>query len=551
MNFQMIRVISSPSISTTGFFTLIFAIVPIPFAPQNTNAGAVLAKRGRPGKAACRRSPPTSDPIQSLFAADVPRHRGDLGQKILEIADEGQVVEVASFGETAFHDPAQQRCQGPPKAALVDDHDRLGVQAERPPGQDFEQLFQGADPARQHDKGVRAFEHLQLALVHGLHDDGLGQGRMAGFALQQKPRNDACDPAAALEGGISEQAHQTDPTAAINERYVFTGQQFAQPDGNIPRRRIDAKTGATEDTKRRWDGNGHGCFYLQVIRCLSGPGRHGIISQREVATPRAVGRRTIGRVMSRTVLWLMAAGAIVFAAAVGVAWHGMRSDQAFLDQSARPGANVASAPALQPPSPSGEASPPKAAPPAVAVPTFDVARIGPDGRAVIAGRAQPGAKIVLLDGGKEIAQGQADANGEWVVLAQDPPMGAGQHELRVIQHVQGRAPVTSDQVVVAIVPDQKPPATSTGPKEETLVMIAPSSGAPTLVQPPSAAGVQKSGDLVMSTLDYDESGHVTVTGKATPGAVVRAYINDKMVAEGKTGGDGSWRLAPSDPVDVG
>ena len=82
-------------------------------------------------------------------------------------------------------------------------------------------------------------------------------------------------------------------------------------------------------------------------------------------------------------------------------------------------------------------------------------------------------------------------------------------------------------------------------------MIAPSSGAPTLVQPPSAAGVPKSGDLVMSTLDYDESGHLTVTGKATPGAVVRGYVNDKMVAEGQAGPDGSWRLAPSDAIGVG
>ena len=82
-------------------------------------------------------------------------------------------------------------------------------------------------------------------------------------------------------------------------------------------------------------------------------------------------------------------------------------------------------------------------------------------------------------------------------------------------------------------------------------MIAPSSGAPTLVQPPSPAGVPKSGDLAMSTLDYDEGGRVTITGKATPGAAVRAYINDKMVAEGHAGSDGSWRLAPADPVGPG
>ncbi len=248
----------------------------------------------------------------------------------------------------------------------------------------------------------------------------------------------------------------------------------------------------------------------------------------------AVGRRTVGRVMSRTVLWLMAAGAVVIAAALAVAWQVKQSEQVALGQAAKPAATASAAPTPAPASPAEAPASQAAAPPTVAMPSFDIARIGPDGRAVIAGRAQPGAKIVLLDGGKEIAQGQADANGEWVVIAQDPPLSAGQHELRVIQHVQGRAPVTS-----------------TGPKEETLVMIAPSSGAPTLVQPPSAAGVPKSGDLVMSTLDYDEGGRVTVTGQATPGAVVRAYINDKMVAEGQAGADGRWRLTPANPVEPG
>jgi nucleoid-associated protein YgaU len=195
---------------------------------------------------------------------------------------------------------------------------------------------------------------------------------------------------------------------------------------------------------------------------------------------------------------------------------------------------------------------PSPAPPVVAVPTFDIARIGPDGRAVVAGRATPGAKIVLLNGGKEIARGEADARGEWVVIAQDPPLSPGQHELRVVQHIEGRAPVTSEQVVVAIVPE--PPAAATAgqrPREETLVMIAPPGGPAKLVQAPSASGVPRSGDLAVSTLDYDDAGHVTVTGLATPGVVVRVYINDNLVAEGAAGADGRWKLAPPDPVGPG
>src|SRR5262249_47176591 len=165
--------------------------------------------------------------------------------------------------------------------------------------------------------------------------------------------------------------------------------------------------------------------------------------------------------MSRTVLWLMAGGAVVIAAAVGVVWHGKLSEPTILGQATKPAGDPA-------PAPSHLGLP---VVPEVAGPSFDVARIGPDGGAVIARRAQPGAKIVLLDGGKEIAQGQADANGEWVIIAQNPTLSAGQHELRVIQHIEGRAPVTSDQVVVAVVPDQTKPETPASAEERTLVMI--------------------------------------------------------------------------------
>jgi len=188
--------------------------------------------------------------------------------------------------------------------------------------------------------------------------------------------------------------------------------------------------------------------------------------------------------------------------------------------------------------------------PAIVTPSFDVARIGPDGRAVVAGRAAPGAKVVLLDGGKEIAHGEADSRGEWVLLAQDPPLAPGQHELRVIQHVEGRAPVTSEQVVVAVVPAPQEPSSGEA-KKETLVVIAPRGGATTLVQPPTTAGVPKAADLQLSTLDYDDRGQATITGQAAPGTTVRGYVDDKLVAEGMAGADGRWRLAPAVPLESG
>jgi nucleoid-associated protein YgaU len=268
--------------------------------------------------------------------------------------------------------------------------------------------------------------------------------------------------------------------------------------------------------------------------------------------------------MSRTVFWLIGGGVIVIAIALAVAWRGELTEQAVIDLVTKPAAVAPSpqAPISAAPPPRAPTSPaPPAAPPAASsaspapaeaatAPSFDVARIGPDGRAVVAGRAAPGAKVVLLDGGKEIASGVADARGEWVIIVQDPPLGVGQHELRVIQHIEGRAPVTSDQVVVAVVP-QPPAAGTSTPKDETLVMIAPPAGAATLVQPSSAAGVPKSGDLVISTVDYDDGGHATIAGQAAPGTTVRAYVDDEIAAEGIAGPDGRWRLTPVNPIDQG
>jgi nucleoid-associated protein YgaU len=248
--------------------------------------------------------------------------------------------------------------------------------------------------------------------------------------------------------------------------------------------------------------------------------------------------------MSRTVFALVAIGAVIIAAALGVAWQRKMSDQAVIERakSAQPAPSAPASPSVIPPK--SPETPSTSA--AVMAPSFDVARIDPDGRAVIAGRAAPNAKIVLLDGGKEIARGEADARGEWVILQQDPPLSPGQHELRVVQHIEGRAPVTSDQVVVAVVPERKP-----GSQEQTLVMIAPQGGAATLVQPPTAAGSPTSGDLKLSTLDYDEHGQATITGKAAPGAHVRAYLDDKPVGEAEAGKDGNWRLTPTEPVAPG
>ncbi|MEM8631039.1 MAG: LysM peptidoglycan-binding domain-containing protein [Pseudomonadota bacterium] len=54
--------------------------------------------------------------------------------------------------------------------------------------------------------------------------------------------------------------------------------------------------------------------------------------------------------------------------------------------------------------------------PADTGPAFDVVRVDPDGSALVAGRAEPGAQVRVLIDGAEVTRGQADATGNFVTL---------------------------------------------------------------------------------------------------------------------------------------
>ncbi len=75
--------------------------------------------------------------------------------------------------------------------------------------------------------------------------------------------------------------------------------------------------------------------------------------------------------------------------------------------------------------------------PEATLPSVDVVRVEPDGAAVIAGRAAPGAELIVLHNGAPIGTATADAFGEWVFIPA-APLPAGAHEFGlVVKRVQG------------------------------------------------------------------------------------------------------------------
>jgi nucleoid-associated protein YgaU len=91
------------------------------------------------------------------------------------------------------------------------------------------------------------------------------------------------------------------------------------------------------------------------------------------------------------------------------------------------------------------------------IPAFDIARIGPAGEAVIAGRAAPGATVELLLDGKVYDQATADQSGQFIMTP--PRLPSGDYELALRTGQRDGAQVTSKRsVMVALHPSPSEPS---------------------------------------------------------------------------------------------
>ena len=159
-------------------------------------------------------------------------------------------------------------------------------------------------------------------------------------------------------------------------------------------------------------------------------------------------------------------------------------------------------------------------------PTFDVVRISATGNAVIAGRAEPGAEVVVLDRGTALGQVKANRHGEWVLVPLKPfPPGAT--ELYVEASLPGASPRLSEVVVVLSVPQRSlSQAARVGP----LAVLTPRGGGATRVLQGSKRSVarDKGGPVVsLDVVDCDDAGNIILSGRADANAEVRVYTDNR------------------------
>mgnify|MGYP001548698409 CR=1 FL=1 len=179
-------------------------------------------------------------------------------------------------------------------------------------------------------------------------------------------------------------------------------------------------------------------------------------------------------------------------------------------------------------------------------PSFDAVRVGPDGRAVVAGRAAPGAAVTLLDRGQVIGRATADDNGEWVIIP-DKPLAPGAGALSLEAQSPGQTPPERSTATVAVIVPAAPAAVPAAAAPALAVLLPEGAeGAARALQP--GGGDHR---LALDIVEYDATSHVDLSGRAAPGAKIAVSINDRRAGKTAADAQGSWAIVLGSEVPFG
>ena len=149
----------------------------------------------------------------------------------------------------------------------------------------------------------------------------------------------------------------------------------------------------------------------------------------------------------------------------------------------------------------------------VFAPMFDIVRIEPDGNVVVAGRWMANKNISIVVNGDIVATERTDANGEFV-YAPARQFEPGNYTISLI----GVDPeMKSEENVFIYISDQ-------GYKNSVSLLMTKDGS--TLLQAPT---MLVDGDLVVSKIDYLDTGRIVVTGDALPRLRVSLALDDEYL----------------------
>ena len=191
--------------------------------------------------------------------------------------------------------------------------------------------------------------------------------------------------------------------------------------------------------------------------------------------------------------------------------------------------------ASSPPLSLAQILPPGEAPvPEQQAPSFDLVRVSPDGSALIAGRAAPGANVRVFSAGSiPIAEATASARGEFVVFLNAPSASL---DMQIPAAPEGAALVVSqeDIIILPAAPDAE---------DTTPIVVRRAPDAVQILQPAAPA---MPGNVSLDLVSYADSGAVQLAGRGQPGNVARVYADGDLAGESPIAQGGTWELEISD-----
>jgi len=151
-------------------------------------------------------------------------------------------------------------------------------------------------------------------------------------------------------------------------------------------------------------------------------------------------------------------------------------------------------------------------------------------RFIVSGIGVAGAGISLSQKDKVIANSKIDGEGNWVLSFENEPL-ADSSKLDMLMSTPDGRQVRSDQQLFII---------KEAEKSSLVILTAPGENS-RILQTPFEELPQIDG-YFLEAIDYDNSGAVIFSGKASNPAKVRIYANENLVGESRVDRSGRWTL---------
>ena len=175
---------------------------------------------------------------------------------------------------------------------------------------------------------------------------------------------------------------------------------------------------------------------------------------------------------------------------------------------------------------------------------IEIARVKPDGAAVVAGSAPPGATITVFEDTLLLGKTSADANGEWVVVL-EKRLGPGQHLISVAAELEDTTTLHAEtSIAIEIYADQTTkPLVALLPENQTEM--------PVLLQSPDGQ-LPDAGDDTETTaaiarisprsLVWQGENQISIAGHSRGGVRVTVSANGSHFGDALVLADGGWQV---------